>query len=201
MNVTHPLAEAWLARLAAVSGRLPADRAAELEADLRDHLVAALAGAADEDAVRRVLADLGEPEAVVAEAASDLPPARQAPDVRREVAALVLIVGAPVLLFFPPLTGLAWLVGVVLLWTSRVWTVGDKLLGMVPALTPAAVVVLGLTNWTAASRVVVVEGAEGGPQVGPLLPESDPTVWLGVLAALVVASVVAVVVLARRLRR
>lgn len=65
----HPLAQAWLERLDALSAALPPGPAAELRADLREHLAVALPPDADADAVRAVLRELGEPEDVLREAA------------------------------------------------------------------------------------------------------------------------------------
>lgn len=73
MNVnTDPLAEDYLRRLEAAAVVLPADRRAELVAEIREHIAEALrqAPAGGEAAVRTVLDRLGPPDEIV-DAATD----------------------------------------------------------------------------------------------------------------------------------
>jgi hypothetical protein len=120
----HPAVAAYLARLDALCAHLPADRREELRTDLLDHLRDALPDDADEASVRAALDRLGPPEDIVA--------AEQGPDpvattmepggagVREALAVAFLTVGS-----FIPVIG--WLVGAVLLWTSKRFTPGEKL--------------------------------------------------------------------------
>ena len=90
---SHPLVEDYLRRLEAAADRLPADRRAELVADIREHLDDALRGVdpADEVAVRNAIERVGAPEEIVDEAAG---PRLAEPGVRHgrlEVAALIMI--------------------------------------------------------------------------------------------------------------
>ena len=147
MTTTDPRVVAYLGRLAEAAAGLPPERRAELVDQIRDHIATRLAEpggpALGEDPVDLTLARLGEPEEIVA-AAGDEPrdderPAHHhrtaqpapvdatAPRRRGlgglEAAALVL------LLLGGFLFAVGWIVGVVLLWMSSRWSVGEKLLG------------------------------------------------------------------------
>lgn len=105
-------------------GSLPYARRRELAHDLEAHVAearAALDDPHDERAVLVILARLGTPEEIAAEARSGVV-ADDGPT-WREPAALVL------LLFGGFLGGVGWLAGVALLWWSPLWTVREKLLG------------------------------------------------------------------------
>ncbi|MEQ3551065.1 hypothetical protein WIS52_11335 [Pseudonocardia nematodicida] len=93
------------------------------------------------------------------------------PDAYAVVTVLMLMLGGFVL----PVVG--WLAGVVMLWTGRAWTVGEKVLGtlvwpLVVAIPVAAVFLLG------------------GPLGGPL--DGDPAIRLTVLG---VAALIALILL------
>jgi uncharacterized membrane protein len=109
-------------------GDLPADRRRELVREIEAHIGQARARLDDpfsEAEVRTLLARLGTPEEIAAEAREDAddeaPPATTSS--WREPAAIVL------LLFGGFLALLGWLVGLVLLWWSPRWSVVDKLIG------------------------------------------------------------------------
>jgi uncharacterized membrane protein len=123
------LIDGYLARLRVAAADLPASVRDELIDDMRAHITEARARESDEtDAtILNILDRLGEPEAVVTEAArrpdvfgSGQPSGR--PEPYRpgilEIAALVLL---PFL----------WPVGVVLLWISPAWKIRDKVVGTV----------------------------------------------------------------------
>ncbi|MGW1934768.1 HAAS signaling domain-containing protein, partial [Streptomyces sp. NPDC001919] len=80
MNATdqHPLVAAYLDAVARETAELPAERRAELLADLREHIE--VSGAEGEEQLRAVLAGLGEPRTVAASALAEEAPARRAPD-------------------------------------------------------------------------------------------------------------------------
>lgn len=82
MTTTHPLATAWLDRVRALSTGMPEDRRQELLADLRDHLDAALPPDPDAATVERVLARMGDPADVVAEAMHVIPTMTATPAAR-----------------------------------------------------------------------------------------------------------------------
>lgn len=126
------LVDDYLLRLESAAARLQADRRAELVAEVREHIDAALgdAGRRDEPTVRNVLERLGSPEEIVAaEAAPDAPAPGASLDhppgpidgrppwgANETVAVLLLTVGAVLLPFVGPLLGL------VFVWLSARWT-------------------------------------------------------------------------------
>ena len=88
------LVDAYISELTAAARVLPAQRRAELIADVQEHIEAALgtAGAGDEAAVRNVLERLGSPDEIVAaerdEGQPPLPPARSLTPTRIVIAVL-----------------------------------------------------------------------------------------------------------------
>jgi hypothetical protein len=146
----------YLRDLEAELGDLPAGRRQELLDEVQEHIAAARADLEPETeaGVRSVLERLGDPADIAAEARERFgvpgPPAR--PATRwLEVAAIVLLV-------IPPLVG--WVVGVVLVWTSRLWTTRDKLIGT-----------LGGLSWLLAPLGTILSARPstpvGSPGVGP----------------------------------
>jgi len=117
-----PLATEWLDRLRAAAGQLPASEQADLVSEIEAHLAESIPPGASEAEVRKALDRLGTPEEIVAEAVGPL--AHAGP--RRgthEWAAIILVLAGGFLF------GVGWIAGVVLLWTSKAWTVRDKLIG------------------------------------------------------------------------
>jgi HAAS domain-containing protein len=108
---------------------LPANRRQELLDEVGEHIAAARAALDPETeaGVRTMLERLGDPADIAAEARERFgvqpPPARPATP-WLEVVALVLLV--------IPFVG--WVVGVVLVWLSRLWTTRDKLIGTIGAM-------------------------------------------------------------------
>lgn len=156
-TLDHPLVQDYLRRLHDETVRLRVDEGRELEAQIREHLVAALGVEATEADVREVLDRLGEPSVLVDEAGGATPPpghgrqgdqgdqGDQGGQVRedgawREIGALVGLVGATLLFWFPLVNVVLWLGGLVLLVIARRWGVADKLWGAL---------VLGLAPWLA----------------------------------------------------
>ena len=160
--VLHPLAEAWLARLDAVAASLPPEEAAELRADLRDHLAHALPADADAEVARAVLRDLGDPEDAVEAAAPpaastlvgeplSLPiaaggsPAATRPSrpalAQRDVVTLVLLVGIPLLAAIPVLGVAVWVAMLVLVLRSG-WPTGFKVAALVPLVIAGLVIAM-----------------------------------------------------------
>jgi uncharacterized membrane protein len=129
----------YIGRLDAAASGLPAERRAELETEVREHIETALeeAGSRDEVAVRNVLDRLGSPgEIVAAEADGDPaghrgdataqrakpPPASRSWGATEILALLLLTVGAILLPFLGPLLGL------IFVWASELWTRNQKLI-------------------------------------------------------------------------
>jgi len=158
---TDVLVRDYLARLEAAAAALPADRRAELTAEVRDHIDAALAeaGRSDEVTVRNILERLGSPEQIVAGEASPagMPdgaaPASTGGAARTgsrwgavEVTALVLL-GLAWPAIFLPFGLFLWLgmgvVGLVLVWASGMWTRRRKLITTVIVAALYVLLILG----------------------------------------------------------
>jgi hypothetical protein len=208
IHTVDQLVSEYLGRLETAAAELPPDRRIELLEEIREHIEAARAAgaAADEAAVRTLLDRLGEPEEIVGAARDEQAPpytvgatAPQTmvptrPGTGLEITAvLMLTIGS-----FIPLIG--WVVGVFLLWSSRRWRTGEKLLGtlVVPG-GPAVVLWLGLLpgqvcTGTTSQRAGIMQSAE------PYCTGFAFSPWIGLpllLTALVAPFVVAGVLLAR----
>jgi hypothetical protein len=119
---SDPLVDDYLRRLEDAAAHLQRSRRAELVAEIREHIEAALRqeDVANEVAVRNVLERLGPPEEIVdaAEPAPAPTPAPKHPVALEIIALLALLV---------PVIG--WLVGMVLVLVSDAWSKRDKLIG------------------------------------------------------------------------
>jgi hypothetical protein len=129
MNVQNDadrLVEAYLRYLTQAAEPLPEDRRIDLVAEVTAHIAEArAAGVTTETETRRMLAQLGDPDDIVAAATDGLVLVdRVRPRYRsREVAALLLLP------FGGFLALVGWGLGVLLLWTSDRWTRREKWLG------------------------------------------------------------------------
>jgi hypothetical protein len=119
-STLHPLARDYLKRLNKVAASLPRARRKELIGEIEAHLSEALPPGASEAEALNVLERLGEPAEIVSEAGSGKAPAR---------AGLNEWLAIPLLLVGVSLFVVGWFVGVVLLWSSEIWTLRDKLIG------------------------------------------------------------------------
>ncbi|MFL6152870.1 MAG: HAAS signaling domain-containing protein [Ornithinibacter sp.] len=142
----QPAVRAWLARLDTESAGLPEDRRTELRTSVEDYLadVARAAGPDGARATERALADLGSPEALVAEAGGyAVAPAEPfgaeaAADAPTgppwlEASTLALLAASVVLALVPATEAFApvpWFVGTLLVLLSRRWSAGDKSLAV-----------------------------------------------------------------------
>jgi hypothetical protein len=121
-STLHAVAADYLRRLRQAGRKLPADRLHELLAEIEAHLSEAIPPGTSEHDALDVLERLGAPGEIVE---AEQPPARAPIDrgTWREWAAVILL----------PLGGFAfgigWLAGLILLWSSRLWTTRDKLIG------------------------------------------------------------------------
>lgn len=154
----HPLAAKYLRRLEREARRLPRGERRELVEEIAAHLSEAIdPDMLDADALT-VLDRLGAPEDIVqAERPETLEP--HGLGLQQWAAILLLAFGG--FLFF-----VGWFAGVLLLWTSRAWTVREKLIGtlVVPgglATLPAALVITSST--TVCSGGVGQVHCTGGP--------------------------------------
>ena len=204
----HPLAEDYLRRLRQAGRRLPPDRLPDLVSEIEGHLCDAIPlGASDQDALE-VLERLGPPGDIV-EAEQPAPPAPADRRGVREWAAVILL----------PLGGFAfgigWLAGLILLWSSRLWTTGDKLIGtlIIPGGLATGLFVLGALAGTSSDTNCSGFANQINPSTGAVIRRgtmhctsnggpSTATTVLGIaLAALfVLGPIASAVYLARRAR-
>jgi heme A synthase len=122
---TDRLVDDYLSRLEEAAAHLQRSRRAELIAEIREHIEAALREeeAAGEVAVRNVLERLGPPEEIV-EAAEPVPEAGQRQTGKLEVAAMITLV--------VPFIG--WLFGIAMVLISKAWSNREKTIGTALAL-------------------------------------------------------------------
>lgn len=178
-----PLISGYLRRVRSAGRQLPRDSRDELVAQLEEHLRDAAPNGSSRADVQAALDQLGEPEVIVAEESRRLgiPPARAG--AREWWAIGLLLVGGVIL----PIIG--WLVGAYLLWTSRVWSVRDKLLGtlVVPGgwIWVPVVLVAGASVQTCAGTSTVTRCTGSATSAGA---------W-GLLAAAVVLPLITSIVL------
>jgi uncharacterized membrane protein len=104
---------------------LPKRRQNELVAEIKDHIDSALAETPDRDevTVRNVLERLGDPADIADEARERMGIPRPKAGFREIAAVILLPIGGIII----PVIG--WIVGLILLWSSPVWTSRDKWIG------------------------------------------------------------------------
>ncbi|MEO7069613.1 MAG: hypothetical protein ABI131_03890 [Nostocoides sp.] len=192
----HPIVSDYLSRLQAEATlRLPADRAGELLDDIRDHLRQRIAEGATEADVRNAVDKLGTPTELVDEAGGSRPgpyagPPPPAPDNRREMVALALLVLSVVTSIVFPVAGLLLIAGLVLTLVSARWNGADKALAaVVYTILGMPLLVLGglMAVTTSAATVCSEEGVGAGTvarQVCSSTGTSAPP-WLLIPIALV----------------
>ncbi|MFJ3906351.1 HAAS signaling domain-containing protein [Streptomyces sp. NPDC090025] len=157
--IDHPVVSAYLDAVARETAGLPADRRAELLADLREHIE--VSGADTEARLREVLAELGEPRTVAASALAEEPypaAATVAPVSKGKARLTAVLLGFGGLLFLmnPLLGAVALIAGLVLLWSAPHWEQRDKTIATVTSLAvPVAVLIGGLV--LSAGRIGVIE--------------------------------------------
>lgn len=153
MNTTaNTLVEGYLKQLDHQLRGLPSNRRRELLDELREHITQARAALEPETeaGIRAVLQRLGDPAEIAAEARERFGvPATRPATPWLEVITLVLLV--------VPFVG--WVVGVVLVWSSRLWTSRDKLIGT-----------LGGIGWALALVGSLAVSLQGGAPVGSPVP-------------------------------
>jgi hypothetical protein len=190
----HPLAAEYLERLRRAARGLPPGRRRELLAEIEGHLSEAIDPSAAEAQALTVLDRLGDPEAIIAAetAQPDELPNRRG---TKEWAAIVL------LLLGGFIVGVGWFAGLILLWTSRAWTMRDKWIGtlVVPGGLATSVIVGLIAIGEPTKKTCQV--MPGGAQRCTTAPgQSTPSSILGVavFALLVLAPIATSVYLARR---
>lgn len=140
---TDRLVDDYLRRLDAAATHLQRSRRLELVAEIREHIETALReeDAANEAAVRNVLERLGPPDEIV-EAAEPQQETTQTSSGKLEVAAIVALL--------VPFVG--WLVGVILVMLSRVWSSREKLVGLTLLAVPLVLPFFGFVFGSADGR-------------------------------------------------
>jgi hypothetical protein len=189
----HPAAIAYIKRLRLASRRLPRDARQDLLGDIQAHLHEALAGDPSEAEVLMILDRLGDPDEIVAAQLSDSADVTASPRGGHEWAAVIL------LLLGGFVFGVGWLIGLVLLWSSRAWSTVDKLIGtlLLPGGAATCLPILLLTG----SKRLCTQGP-GFPTRCTNVPSSTPVAWVVVLfAASVLIPAATAVHLARRAQR
>jgi hypothetical protein len=191
-DTLHPLAAKYLERLRRAARGLPPDRRRELLTEIEGHLSEAIDASASDAQALTVLDKLGEPEAIIA---AERPDADELPAGRgtKEWAAIVL------LLLGGFVVGVGWVAGLILLWTSRAWTVRDKWIGtlVVPG-GLATSVLIGLIAIAEPTKKLC-RGIPGGPQhCAAAASQSTPILGVVVFVLLVLAPIATAIYLARR---
>jgi len=166
---------------------LPRARRRELVAEIAEHIHAAQeeSPVTNEAELRTLLDRIGDPVEIAADAGARVGAARR-PAVHEVAAIVLLLLGGFVV-------GVGWIVGVILLWSSAVWTRRDKLVGtfLVPGglATSLFVLLVGVGSETCTTRYAP---AGGGPATTCTGGHSFPaSIALGVLAAVAVLGPIA----------
>jgi hypothetical protein len=203
-DALHPLAADYLRRLRRAGGRLAPDRLAELTTEIEGHLREAIPADATDDEALEVLERLGPPGDIVeAEEPSD-PPATDRRSWREWGAVILLPLGGFVI-------GVGWLLGLVLLWTSRLWTTRDKVIGtlIVPGGIASVLIALVLEGSKRRCTTTTMRDPSTGALIAAptthCVPSAGPgaattALHIAVVAFLVVGPIVSAVYLARRAR-
>ena len=144
------LVQRYLAQLDAALQGVDASRREEILAEVHEHIEQGRDGLDTDGAadVRTLLARVGDPAVIAAEAGAP------SPDSRRWDA------WAPWLIIFGPVaSGLGWIAGIAILWTSPTWSQRDKLIATV--VSPAGLVALffGLVAAMGGRRLALPLGA------------------------------------------
>lgn len=155
MTDTSRWGEAYLAELDRASAGLPPDRRAELLTEVAGHLDAELATVTDDDEARDVLDRLGDPSALVAEAAVDLPavPGAPAGPSAGEIVALLLMgIGGIALPLIAPAVGVLMMRSTPR-WTRRQVRTAAAIVGVGAAALLAGLVLMMLADGASVAAV------------------------------------------------
>jgi HAAS domain-containing protein len=144
------LVRRYLEQLDAALQGVDASRREEILADVHEHIEQGRDGLDTDDAadVRNLLARVGDPAVIAAEAGAP------SPDSRRWDA------WAPWLIIFGPVaSGLGWIAGIAILWTSPTWSQRDKLIATVVSPAGLAALFFGLVAAMGGRRLALPLGA------------------------------------------
>jgi hypothetical protein len=114
----------YMRRLKKELKALPRAQREEILEDINQHVDQSLGrnGSASEADARTILDQLGDPSEIAGEARQRLGIERASFGAHEIAAVILLPLGALAL-------GFGWIAGVILLWTSKLWTTGEKLIG------------------------------------------------------------------------
>ena len=181
--VKHPAADRYLRRLNRALAGLPRARREEIVDEIREHIEEAAPTGAGDAEVRNVLDDLGDPETIAADARERFGVNQPKAGVLEGIAIALLLVGGIVI------PALGWIVGAVLLWTSRIWDVRDKLVGtlLVPGGLAFPLFVFPMLS-LGFSSCETTPGRAGGGEVGITMCTEQPLTseWWGVVVMVLV---------------
>jgi hypothetical protein len=186
-----PLVEAYLRQLRVQARKLPRARRDELLQQIQEHLDEALPPGSNEADVRNALEHLGEPETIIAEEFDRLG-IQPATAGKLEWAVVFLLpLGALVI----PILG--WILGVILLWASRVWTTRDKLIGTL--IVPGGLSAVVYLSFVLGASTCTSGGSAGHPSAEQCTSQALPNpVLIPLFIALVITGIATPIFLARR---
>lgn len=130
--MTRQTVDTYLDRLGRELSDLPVDRRRELIEEIQGHINEALASTPDpgEADVRNVLERLGDPADIAEEARERFGVRRATPTWREWTAVVLLPFGGLLILVLGVLGTLGWILGAIFLLSSRIWTLRDKVIGL-----------------------------------------------------------------------
>lgn len=188
-EIQHPLVTRYLKDLERALRDIPADKRRDIVDDIKTHIAEAAADRGEEmteSELRSLLDQVGHPEAIAEDARERFGIQRRRGGAMEGLAIGALLVGG---LIVP---GVGWLLGIILLWASSVWSMRDKILGTL--VIPGGLAGAAFLSLMAmpASNCVAANGSEC-PDSGsiPFLPEAF-------LVALAVAPIAVAIYLGRK---
>jgi hypothetical protein len=130
--MTRQTVETYLDRLDKELSDLPSARRRELIEEIRGHIDEALAQTQDpqEADVRNVLERVGDPADIAEEARERFGVGRAIPTWREWTAVFLLPFGGLLVLVLGILGTIGWILGAIFLLSSRIWSLRDKVLGL-----------------------------------------------------------------------
>jgi hypothetical protein len=184
-----PLVDGYLKRLRAAARELSRTRRDELVQQIQEHLQEAVPPGASETEIRNALEHLGEPETIIAEEFER----RGTQSARGGKLEWITVMLLP--LGFAVIPILGWAIAVILLWRSRVWSTGEKLLGTL--LPPGGLSVILVLLVTGSSSCTEAGGA-GRPTIERCTGGLPGAVGVALLIAFVITGIATPTFLARR---
>jgi HAAS domain-containing protein len=189
------LIERYMKHLRVELEDLPRARRRELEQEIAEHIAEARAELPSESEaeIRNLLDRVGDPAEIAAEARERFGVQPRRSGTLERITLVLLLIGGIVI----PVIG--WLVGVVLLWSSEVWTAREKLIG---TLVVPGGLALPLFIELAATSSELCVSYNGGPATCEGGPSTlHQVLVIALMAALVIGPLFTTVYLSRRLRR